>query len=94
MEFIASLWLPIVLSAVAVFIASFVAWMLMPHHKGDWKGFPDEPALAEAIRRYVREPELRHRHAQSARQRAQEFTLAKQIDRFERLYLGMIEPDS
>lgn len=36
-----SLWLTIVLSAVAVFYASFVAWMILPHHKADWNGLPE-----------------------------------------------------
>lgn len=34
---LADLWLPIVVSAVVVFFASFVAWALSPHHKADWK---------------------------------------------------------
>ena len=47
---IASLWLPIVLSAVAVFIASFLAWMVVGHHKSDYRKVTDEDALLEAIR--------------------------------------------
>ena len=35
-----SLWLPIVLSGVALFFASWAAWMLLPHHKGEWKALP------------------------------------------------------
>ncbi|HBS29811.1 MAG TPA: hypothetical protein DEB06_10275 [Phycisphaerales bacterium] len=34
---LAELWLPIVLSAIAAFFASFVAWALLPHHKKDWQ---------------------------------------------------------
>jgi len=34
---LADLWMPIVISAVVVFFASFVAWALSPHHKADWK---------------------------------------------------------
>ncbi len=44
------LWLPIVLSAGIVFVASFLAWMVLPHHKGDWKGLPNEDALNNTIR--------------------------------------------
>ncbi len=44
------LWLPIVVSAVIVFFASFLAWMVLPHHKGDWKGLPNEDALNNTIR--------------------------------------------
>jgi hypothetical protein len=44
------LWLPILLSAVAVWIASALAWMLMPHHKGDFKQLPNEDAVMNALR--------------------------------------------
>lgn len=43
------LWLPIVVSAVVVFVAGFVAWMVLPHHKSDWKVLPDEAAFAAAV---------------------------------------------
>ncbi len=32
-----SLWLPIVLSAVVVFFASWLMHMVLPHHWTDWK---------------------------------------------------------
>jgi hypothetical protein len=47
---LSSLWLPIVLAAVAVFIASFLAWVISPHHKKDWVGVPDEGGFMEALR--------------------------------------------
>lgn len=47
---IADLWLPILISAVAVWIASAIAWMAMPHHKGDFKQLPDEDAAMSAVR--------------------------------------------
>jgi hypothetical protein len=46
---IASLWLPILLSAVLVWIASAIVWMALPHHKTDWKPLPDEEALRSAL---------------------------------------------
>src|SRR5687767_1930042 len=52
------LWLPIVLSAVAVFIASALAWMLMPHHKGDFKKLPNEDAVMAAVRQLNVSPGL------------------------------------
>lgn len=52
---LASLWLPILVSAVAVFIASSVVWMLLPYHEGDFGGLPDE----EAVRDALASPELR-----------------------------------
>jgi hypothetical protein len=47
---IASLWLPIVLSAVAVFILSSLVWMVLPWHKRDFSGLPDEPRAREALK--------------------------------------------
>ena len=43
------LWLPILLSAVIVFFASFAVWTILPHHRKDWRGTPDEPALRAAM---------------------------------------------
>jgi len=45
-----ALWLPIVLSAVAVFVASSVIWMLLPWHKGDYKGVPNQEAVRAALK--------------------------------------------
>jgi len=50
MEMLMDLWLPILLSAVACFIASSIAWMVMPHHKPDMKAVPDHDALAGALK--------------------------------------------
>jgi hypothetical protein len=44
------LWLPIVLAAVAIFIYSFLANVVSPHHKGDWKELPNEDGMLEAVR--------------------------------------------
>ena len=38
-----SLWLPILLSAAAVWVVSLVASMALPHHKHDWVALPDSP---------------------------------------------------
>lgn len=43
------LWLPILVSAVVVFFASFLAWVVLPHHASDWKKLPDEEAVRRAI---------------------------------------------
>ena len=45
-----SLWLPIVLSGVALFFASFIAWTKLPHHKSEWKGLPDELSVTGTLR--------------------------------------------
>ncbi|MCZ6837183.1 MAG: hypothetical protein O7G85_15520 [Planctomycetota bacterium] len=45
------LWLAIMASSFAVFIASSLAHMVLPHHKKDWDKLPDEEALLEFIRK-------------------------------------------
>jgi hypothetical protein len=50
---IGALWAPILVSAVLVFAASFVAWVVLPHHKSDWKKLPDEEAVRRAITREI-----------------------------------------
>jgi hypothetical protein len=45
-----SLWLPIVLSAVAVFILSSLVWMVFPWHRKDYAPLPDEAAARGALR--------------------------------------------
>ena len=47
---IASLWLPILLSAVVVFVASFVVHMLVPFHRSDYRTLPNEDQVMDALR--------------------------------------------
>jgi hypothetical protein len=47
---IAALWLPILLSAVFVFIASSLLHMLIPIHHGDFKTLPREDEVMDALR--------------------------------------------
>ncbi len=49
---LASLWLPMVLSAVIVFLASFVMHMVLPHHHSDFRKLPAEDDVMEALRRF------------------------------------------
>ncbi len=51
MDFLTHLWLPIVASAGAVWIASCLAWMVVGHHKGDWKEIPNEGEFIAAVQR-------------------------------------------
>jgi len=46
-----SLWLPIVLSAVALFFASFLSWMVLQLHKHDWKKLEHEDEFLAAAGR-------------------------------------------
>jgi len=47
---LAALWLPIVLSAVIVFFASFVMHMLLKYHNGDYHQLPNEDKVLAALR--------------------------------------------
>jgi len=47
---ILELWLPILLSAIVVFVAASIVWMFLPHHKNDWRQMPDEDAVINALR--------------------------------------------
>ena len=47
---IVGLLLPTLISAVALFFASFLAWMVLPHHKGDWAGLRDESGFMNTVR--------------------------------------------
>ena len=49
MVLIHTLWLPILLSSVAVFILSAVIHMVLPWHKSDFKKLPDEERARAAI---------------------------------------------
>lgn len=51
MDFFTHLWLPIVASAAAVWVASALAWMLIGHHKGDWKEVPNENEFIATVKR-------------------------------------------
>lgn len=51
MEFLTHLWLPILASAAAVWLASSLAWMVIGHHKNDWKTIPDENKFIDALER-------------------------------------------
>jgi len=45
-----ALWLPILLSAVIVFIASSIIHMAIPIHKNDYRKLPDEDKVLDVLR--------------------------------------------
>src|ERR1043166_5498851 len=45
-----SLWLPIVLSAVIVFVASSIMHTLLTYHQGDYQPVPDEAKVLAVLR--------------------------------------------
>jgi len=47
---LAALWLPIIVSAVFVFVASFIMHMVLPYHRGDYGQLPDEDKILATLR--------------------------------------------
>ncbi len=52
MDFLGTLWMPILLSAVLVFVVSSLIHMLLTYHKGDFKKLPNEGAVMDALRKF------------------------------------------
>jgi hypothetical protein len=52
MATLVSLWLPIVLSAVIVFVVSSVIHMVLGYHKNDVRAVPAQDEVQEALRRF------------------------------------------
>lgn len=46
---IGSLWLPVIVSALVVFVASFLLHMVLKYHRADIKPLPNEGAVREAL---------------------------------------------
>jgi hypothetical protein len=53
---LASLWLPVLLSAVLVFLASSIIHMALPWHHGDYRKVPQEGPFMDAVRPLAIEP--------------------------------------
>jgi len=53
---IVSLWLPILLSAVAVFFVSFIIHMVLGYHKNDFSGLPNESQVMDDLRKANLQP--------------------------------------
>jgi len=49
---IASLWIPILLSAVIVFVASSVIHMALTYHRTDFGRIPDEDKVMDGLRKF------------------------------------------
>lgn len=50
MDLLMQLWLPILLSALAVWMSSAIGWMLVNHHARDHRALPDEERSLDALR--------------------------------------------
>ena len=51
-----SLWLPVVVAAVAVWIVSAILHMALKYHMADYKKLPDEETVAGALRKDLWRP--------------------------------------
>lgn len=47
-----SLWVPVLLSAVVVFFASFLVHMVLPFHRSDFKKLPAQDDVMDALRKF------------------------------------------
>ena len=47
---ITALWMPILVTAVVIFIAGWLIWAVLPWHKGEWQKTEDEGAVRDALR--------------------------------------------
>ena len=50
MAYITALWLPILLSAVIVSVASSIIHMVLPYHRSDYRKLPEEEKVLDALR--------------------------------------------
>jgi len=46
---VAALWMPILLSAVFVFVASSILHMVLPYHRSDFAKLPAEDEVRDAL---------------------------------------------
>ncbi len=51
MGFLTALWIPILVTGVVLFIASSIAWTVLPHHQRDFQKLPNEEEFMSAVRK-------------------------------------------
>jgi hypothetical protein len=75
MDVIIPLWLPIILSAVAVFLVSSIIHMVLPYHKSDFKKLPREDDIRDAlVKSHIHKGEYMFPYASESKERnSQEF---------------------
>lgn len=73
-----SLWLPILLSAVIVFVASSIIHMMLKYHNSDFKRVPSQDAVMDALRPFNLPPgEYMLPHADTQEERTSPEFVAK-----------------
>jgi hypothetical protein len=53
---VTTLWLPVLVSAVIVFFASFILHMVLPLHRNDWRKLAAEDEVMSALRKFNLSP--------------------------------------
>ena len=53
---LASLWIPILLSAVIVFVVSSIIHRVLPYHRTDFGKLPEEDKVMDALRKFAMAP--------------------------------------
>ena len=84
---ITALWLPILLSAVIVFIVSSVIHMVLPYHKSDYRKLPDEDKVLDAMRAAGVTPGPTYHFPNTTHQ---EMKSPEMVERFKRGPVGLL----
>ncbi len=78
MAMLLSLWLPILISAVLVFFASWIIHMFLPYHRNDYSKLPDEEAVMDALGKFnLQEGDYHFPHCAGPKDMASEAFAAK-----------------
>ena len=54
---LSTLWVPILVSAVLVFVASSFIHMVLPYHRNEHRGLPKEDEIQQALRKFAIPPD-------------------------------------
>lgn len=73
-----SLWWVVILAAAAVWMASSIVWMVLPHHKNDFGKLPDEDGAMDALGSGLAPGQYRFPHCGSMEDMKTEAFQAKQ----------------
>jgi hypothetical protein len=82
-----ALWLPILLSAVLVFVASSIIHMALPIHKSDYRKLPDEEKVLDTMRASGVTPGREYRFPYCTQK---EMKSPEAIDKFKRGPVGLL----
>jgi nucleoside recognition membrane protein YjiH len=82
-----ALWLPILLSAVIVFVASSIIHMALPVHKSDYRKLPDEEKVLDTMRASGVTPGREYRFPFCSQK---EMKTPEAIDKFKRGPVGLL----